>query len=109
MTLDEMKELFEDPGDEFLKFSRIENPRHPTPDICCFLMLDDLAPKICTSTHPDYAGKREDMVSAAEHDEIFLSAEPEEIAKTATPEQIRDMIRCGLRYSREYDSFCMFV
>jgi hypothetical protein len=105
----DLKATFEKYEDEFLKFNRIENPRHPAPDLCCFLMLDDLAPKVCSSTHPDYAGQREDVVAAAEHDEIFLATDPEKIAEVATEEQVRDMIRCGLQFSSEYDSFCMFV
>lgn len=99
----DLKDVFEKYEDEFLKFNRIENPRHLAPDLCCFLMLDDLAPKVYAS------GKREDVVAAAEHDEIFLATDPAKIAEVATEEQIRDMIRCGLRFSSEYDSFCMFV
>ncbi|MDB5975172.1 MAG: hypothetical protein JWR07_1932 [Nevskia sp.] len=101
MTLDEM---FEAATDEFLKFDRIENPRHPAPDICAFLMLYDLVPTIGARS-----GKPVDVVACAEHDEIYLATDCDMLAKVATPEIIRDLHRCGVRYSEEYDSLCMFV
>lgn len=95
MTTDEMKAVFESFDDEFIKFERIENPRHPRPDICAFLILHDLSPN------------KRDMVCAAEHDEIFLDADPETVASVVTPEQIRDLSRCGVRFHD--DGFCMFA
>jgi hypothetical protein len=97
-------ELFEAATDEFLKFERIENPRHPAPDICAFLMLHDLAPAIGRGS-----GKPVDIVAAAEHDEIYLATDCEALAKVATPEIVRDLHRCGVRYSTEYDGLCMFA
>lgn len=89
--------VFERNGEEFLKFETITNPRHKRPDLCAFLMLDDLLP-----------GDR-DMVSSAEHDEIFLGVDCEKLAEIITEDQIRDLVRCGVRYSEEYDGICMFV
>jgi hypothetical protein len=55
----DLKELFEKHSDdEYLKFDRIENPRHPVPDICLFLMLDDICPSF-TQRFPD---KRTDII-----------------------------------------------
>jgi hypothetical protein len=62
-----------------------------------FNLLDKLVP-----------GTR-DMISAAEHDEIWLEVSPEELAKVATEEQIIDLIRCGVRYERGADSLALFV
>jgi hypothetical protein len=98
----DLKEVFDKYEEEFLKFERIENPRHPVPDLCCFLMLDELAA-------PYGSGERCDIVEGAEHDEIFWATDAKKIAEVATEEQVRDMIRCGLRYSTEFDSFAMFV
>lgn len=83
--------------DEFLEFDRIENPKHPRPDICAFLMLHDLL------------GGTGDMVCSASHDEIWLDVNVEKLAKKATPEFIRDLSRCGVWYDSEIDSLCMFV
>jgi hypothetical protein len=94
MTLTEM---FEAANDEFLRFEQIENPRHPSPDICAFLMLHDLVP-----THMD-------ILSAAEHDEVYLATDCDALAKVVTPEIVRDLHRCGIRYDASYNSLCMFV
>jgi hypothetical protein len=92
-----LSEVFEKYDDEFLKFSRIVEPRHLRPDICAFLILSDLS----------IFYQDRNIVDGAEHDEIWLSADPTEIAVNATEEQIRDLIRCGVFYSDE--AFKMFV
>lgn len=97
---------FEKHSDEFLKFERVENPRHQRPDLCAFLMLHDLSPM------PPLRGSgsmARDMVSAAEHDEIFLDVDCNTLAMNATEADIVTLIRCGVRFSEEYDSLCMFV
>jgi hypothetical protein len=93
---DKLREMFEAVSDEFLKFERIENPRHPAPDICAFLMLHDLAPS------------KGDIVTSAEHDEIYLATDCDKLAEVATPEIVRDLHRCGVRWG-DYDGLCMFV
>jgi len=84
-------------GDEFLKFDRVQNKMANRPDIHAFMLLDKLVPG--TS----------DMVSAAEHDEIWLTVSPEELEKAATEEQIVELIRCGVRLDSSTDSLAMFV
>jgi hypothetical protein len=81
--------------DEFLKFDRVENKLSTRPDIHAFILLNELFP-----------GTR-DMVSGAEHDEIYLDVEPDELKEKATKEQLRDLHRCGVRES-EY-GICMFA
>ena len=94
-----MKDLhdrFEDADDEFLKFDRIENPRHPRPDLCAFLMLHDLDPQ------------KGDMVGDAQHDEIMLNFDCDKLADV--PDSfIVDLHRCGVRYDAEYDTLALFV
>lgn len=96
--IENLEEAFEAATDEFLRFERIEKPLHPRPDICAFLRLCELVPD----------GDR-DIVSAAEHDEIFLDIEPEELAEVATQEDIVYLHRCGIRFDSSTDSLAMFV
>lgn len=93
----DLKEAFERHDDEFLNFVAIENPRHPRPDVCAFLTLHDLVPS------------DRDMISAAEHDEFFLSTDCAALAEVATDDVVRDLVRCGVRYSAEFDCLCMFA
>lgn len=89
----------DDHEDEFLADEDIKPERrlHARPDINAFLLLDKLFP-----------GDR-DMVSAAEHDEIFLDVEPWELMKVASEEDLLDLIRCGVFYDSDHDSLAMFV
>jgi hypothetical protein len=93
----DLEEAFDAADGEFLKFDRIENPLHPRPDLCAFMRLHELVP-----------GKG-DMVSAAEHDEIYLDCDIEALAKVATQEDITYLHRCGVRLDSSVDSLAMFV
>lgn len=93
----DLEKAFDAAKGEFLKFERIENPPNPRPDICGFLKLHELVP-----------GTRE-MVSAAEHDEIYLNVEPDALAEVATQDDITYLHRCGVRLDRSTDSLAMFV
>ena len=93
----DIKALFEKHEDEFLKFDCVDNKRSNRPDLHAFLLLDELI------------SGTSDIVSGAEHDEIFLQVEPDDLAKIVTEEQIVELIRCGVRYSCDYESFAMFV
>ncbi len=96
MTIEELMACFEKHDDEYLKFERIENPRHPRPDLCAFLMLHDLVPRGM------------DMVASASHDEITLDTDIEALAGVVTDETVRDLRRCGIRLVE--DSYlAMFV
>jgi len=94
-----LHELFEKHNGEYLKKERIESVRrkHARPDLNAFLLLDSLVP-----------GTR-DMVSDAEHDEIYLDAKLGDFCKVATEADVIDLIRCGVLHDREFDCFCMFV
>ncbi len=94
----DLEALFDKHEDEFLKFDRVENPAHPRPDLAAFILLDRLVP------HPG-----RDMVSSAEHDEIYLEVEPSHLAEVATEDDVLTLIRCGLRFDTDTESFCMFV
>ena len=96
-TMHRITEAFSKYDDEFLRFERIEAPLHFRPDVCAFLMLDQIAPS------------KRDIVSSAEHDEIWLSVDVEKVSENATDEQLRDLHRCGVRFDEENESLCMFV
>lgn len=97
MTLEDLGACFEKHSDEYIRFERIESPRHPRPDLCAFLMLHDLVPQ---------SG---DMVCAAEHDEIWLGVDEAALVAVATDDIVRDLVRCGVRYGSDTGSLAMFV
>lgn len=82
---------------EFLKFDRVVNPLSKRPDLCAFMLLDSLVPDT------------DSIVSAAEHDEIFLGVEVKALNKVVTDEQLLTLVRCGVRYDSSYDSLSMFA
>ena len=92
-----LQQLFEKHDNEYLKFDGIVEKRNNRPDIHAFLMLDEIQP----------SKNGLDMVSAAEHDEIFLSIDVDGLF--LTEEQVIELLRCGVRYDEEYDCFAMFV
>lgn len=95
MSLKEMFELYEDK--EFLKFERIVNPKSKRPDLHAFLLLDGLIPA------------EGDIVSAAEHNIIYLDIDVEELEKVITEDQVLELVRCGIMYETEYDCLATFV
>lgn len=97
MTLEEMSAVFQSNSDEYLKISRIAQPRHDRPDMCALMMLHDLCPS------------RLNMICSATHDEIFLEVEAEKLADVATEQVIIDLIRCGVRFDASKNSLCMFA
>lgn len=91
-----LQAAFEKHEEEYLKFERIESPQSKRPDMHAFMLLDRLMPE---------AG---DMISASEHDEFFLGIDCEELAKVITDDQVRELARCGVRYS-DFDCLCMWA
>lgn len=79
-------------------FEQIENPKHPLPDVCAFLMLYEL----CQSMSGD-------MIRASEHDIIYLEASVEEVKKNATIDQLRDLYRCGVCHDTDLECFIMYT
>lgn len=94
----DLKATFEKFEDEYCKFELVKHPKHVRPDLCAFLMLHEI------SSDPGY---KQDIISAAEHDEIYLSIDPDQLAKLITEEQVRDLVRCGVMF--DGDGLCMFV
>lgn len=94
----DLHDTFEKFNDDYLKFKDVVNPLHRRPDLCAFLLLDKLVPKENT-----------DIVSAAEHDEIYLDVNCAQLAAVASEQDIQTLVRCGVRHSREYDCLALFV
>lgn len=94
----DLQQVFDDNDGEFVKFDRILEERRLSsrPDLHAFILLNKLVPG------------QSDMVSAAEHDEIFLDVSLDDLAAVATEEDVIDLIRCGVRLD-EYGGFAMFV
>lgn len=94
----DLKVVFSSYNDDHMKFSLVENKLHPRPDLCAFLLLDKLLPN-----------DGNDMISAAEHDEIYLDINCDELADVATEDDILTLIRCGVRYDDDMDALVMWV
>lgn len=90
-----MKDLFDTHNDEYITFERVVTKRSQRPDLHAFLLLDELVP-----------GDR-DIIACGEHDEVYLSIDVEALAAVVTEAQVIELVRCGVRCSRE--GLCMFV
>lgn len=92
-----INKLFEKHDDQFLKFDMVQNKTSNRADLHAFNLLDKIIPG------------NTDMISAAEHDEIWLDVDLDELVERATEDQIIDLIRSGVRYDRSVGSLVMFV
>ena len=100
MEREEFIEIFERNHDEYLKFDKISDKPYDSPDLCAFHMIYQFLKK-------EYRHK--DIIGAAEHDEIYLCDLDELDLTNLTEDVIIYLIRCGVRYSEDFGSFCMFV
>ncbi len=98
MNREEMVALFEQHEDDYGEFENVKDPPSSRPDLCAFILLDRLIP-----------GQTDGIVSAAEHDEIFLDVDLDALAEVVTEENIADLARCGVRCDDEDDCLRMFV
>lgn len=104
-SVEEMVEFLDANEDEYIKFEHVKEPRSARPDVHAFILLEKLSP----TTTPPGRSYGEDMVSAAEHDRIWLSSDPRFVATNATDEELLDLQRCGVAYDEDDESFYMFV
>ena len=93
-------EAFDKFDKDYNDFHLIENPVSNSPDLCAFILLDKLvpAPKL-----------KNDIVSSAEHDIIYLGTDCVKLAEVATEEDILYLRRCGVMYDTSFDCLAMFV
>lgn len=98
MTEDEIIQAFDEASDqEYLEFERIHTKerKHPRPDICAFLYLHEL-----------FGGENRDVISAAEHDQIYLDYSINDL-KNITRENVVYLLRCGVQLGN--DGLWMFA
>ena len=96
-TLKQRWEALEDNGNEFLEFKKIKNPPSKRPDLCAFILLDKLLPGT------------DKIVSASEHDEIWLATDCDKLHEVATDEDLLYLIHCGIYFDESNDSLGMFA
>lgn len=96
MNTEQLSACFERHQDEFLKFERVDRPPSKRRDICAFLLLEQR-----------YPGKT-DMVTAAEHDQIWLDPSGDQLADI-TEDDVVYLARCGVMWDNDTDSLSMFA
>lgn len=97
---DAIHTLWESFSDEFLTFDKLPVDERPfsSPDLCAFALLDKKFP----------TEREQDMVSAAEHDQIWLRVKDEQIAQLAADEVLY-LTRCGVSYDEGSNGLFMFT
>ena len=100
MTVERMIELFEQrmENTNMGTFDEMEHPlkmEFKRRDLCAFVKLNELVEGNC------------DIISAAEHDQIWLGVELEDLAKVITEKDIIFLVDCGVFISDE--SLSMFA
>lgn len=92
-----LQERFEKFEDDYLEFEKINNKRSLRPDLHAFILLDELFP-----------GKKE-IISSSGYEEIYLDIDIEEFRLRITDLQIQELVRCGIRYHKEFDCLALYV
>lgn len=80
------------------KFENVAAKRSEYRDVHALLLLAEIIGK------PGYK-----IISAAEHDIVYLEPSLEVIAHVATEDQFIELLRCGVHIDRDTDSLAMFV
>jgi hypothetical protein len=99
MTIDEMKQAFENADEVNLKFEALEHRPSAYRDVCAFLLLE----KLVTETRP-YK-----FIAHAEHDVVYLCTDCAKLAEVITQDDAIYLNACGVRYDDGEDSLMMFV
>lgn len=97
MNKKEFKRIMSENSDDHSNFELVKIKKSERNDLHAFLLLDSLIP----SNRP--------IISASEHDEIYLDIDLDELSKVITEEQVIELVRCGVRYDSDYDCLSMFV
>lgn len=100
MTVEKLIELFDnyENTNKTMEFEEMEHPTKKTfrrRDLCAFVKLNQII------------SGDSNIISYAEHDQIWLEVELEELAKKITEEDIYFLTACGVFISEE--SLSMFV
>lgn len=89
-------ERFDQRAEEYLKASREVLPSRSS-DLAALVLLDSLFP-----------GEGQDIITAAEHDVVYLRPTREQI-ETLTDQQIITLRRYGVSYDRSLECLYMFT
>lgn len=97
---DSIHAQWESVHEHYIEFETIPAVDRPfsSPDICAFALLDKKFP----------SKRKQDMVSAAEHDKIWLRIEDTEIAQLNAVEVLY-LTRCGVSYDDDRGGLYMFT
>ena len=98
MIKEEFIEIWNLHDDEYHNFGKIENKICESSDLSAFMLL-----------HKFMINKDADIITASEHDEIFLSTLDDLDLEKIIEDDIVYLIRCGVRYDEDYDCLAMFV
>lgn len=96
MTKDELIELLR-LEDDFLKFKDAKDAPSTRPDLAALIVLDRLVPGT------------QAIVSAAEHDEIFLDIDLDKLAEVITEDTVKFLRQCGIRADYCGSGLAMFI
>lgn len=101
MTKDEMIALFHTYSENYVydRFKTLTDKPSQRRDLCALIRLDQLL----ASQRPD------DMVCAAEHDQIWLDVDLKELARVVTEQDIDYLNACGVWVDDDTESLSMFV
>lgn len=91
-----ISEKFESFSDDYLKFDLVNNRYSNRPDLHALILLD--------KKFPD----NEDLITAAEHDIIFLNISEYDL-NLLSDDEILTLVRCGFTYDSEYNCLSSFV
>lgn len=97
MTRKELIAAFVAGNDEYLSTNNLAAPRSKRRDLHAFLLIDQLLPNSDT------------VLTAAEHDVVFINADLDELSEVISKEQVLDLLRCGVRVDQYGDGLMMFV
>jgi hypothetical protein len=93
-------QLWESVDEEYLEFKSIPLEDRPfsSPDLCAFALLDKKFP----------TEREQDMVSAAEHDQIWLRLSDTQVAQL-TKDEVLYLTRCGVSFDSDICGLYMFT
>jgi hypothetical protein len=100
MTVEELTDLLNQDRDG--DFRHVENKLASRADLHAMILLDQLVPH--SKDEPI-----NEMVDAAEHDQIWLNVDVAKLAAVITPEQVIDLRRCGVFFDADVERLSLFV
>jgi len=92
------KEMIAAFNDNKMKFDDIPVKFSERQDLHAFRLLDMMM-----------FGENKDIISGAEHDEIWLDVNGEELAEVASISRIHELAACGVMYDEDTGSLTMFA